>query len=174
MRGRGFESLMSEALGRGRADLETRSLALRRAGLWPSGRGRYGPALDRDALAAGLLAHFAASKPSHAVTACVAFGDLVEQVTLGRRLVKVLSSLLMEPEEARAVRFVLLNRTRLSAQIVLRDGTSRLFLPKSVEDEATHAAFDGAGEAGLISGALLERLALDARASETSLSPQEA
>jgi hypothetical protein len=174
MRGRGFESLMGEALGRGRADLETRSLALRRAGLWPSGRGRYGPALDRDALAGGLLAHFGASKPSHAVTACVAFGDLVEQVTLGRRLVKVLASLLMEPEEARGVRFVLLNRTRLSAQIVLRDGASRLFLPKTAEDEPIRTAFDGAGEAGIISGALLERLALEARASDTTLAPQEA
>jgi len=174
MRGRGFESLMGEALGRGRADLETRSLALRRAALWPAGRGRYGPTLDRDALAAGLLAHFGASKPSHAVAACLAFGDLVEQVTLGRRLVKVLASLLLEPEEARGVRFVLLNRTRLSAQIVLRDGTSRLFLPKTVEGEPERAAFDGAGEAGIIAGDLMTQLALDAQATETDLSPQDA
>ena len=174
MRGRGFETLMGEALGRGRADLETRSLALRRAGLWPSGRGRYGPTLDRDAIAAGLLAHFGASKPSHAVTACVAFGDLVEQVTLGRRLVKVLASLLFEPEEAHGVRFVLLNRTRLSAQIVLRDGTSRLFLPKTMEDEPARAAFDGAGEAGIIAGDLLAELARDARENETTPAPQDA
>jgi hypothetical protein len=167
MRGRGFETLMGEALARGRGDLETRSLALRRAGLWPAGRGRYAPPLDRDALASGLLAHFGAAKPSHAVSACLAFGDLVEQVTLGRRLVKVLASLLAETEEADGVRLVVLNRTRPSAQILLRDGASRLFLPKSADEAQSGAGFDGAGEAGLISGELLRALARDAQSCVT-------
>ena len=161
MRGRGFESLMGAALARGRGDLETRSLALRDAGLWPKGRGRYGPQLDRDALACGLLAHFGAAKPSRAVEACMAFGELVEQVTLGRRLVKVLASLLADPDKAGGVRLVILNRTRISAQIVLRDGASRLFSPKNAEA----SAFDAAGEAGIIDGELLRALALEARES---------
>lgn len=163
MRGRAFESMIGAALARGRGDLETRSLALRRAGLWPSGRGRYGPALTREALAAGLLAHFGAAKPSQAAPACMAFGDLVEQVVLGRRFVKVLASLLSSPMEAQGVQMILLNRTQLSAQIVTRDGRTRLFLPKSVDAPAPEPSTPCAGEAGIIGGDMLLALAQDAQ-----------
>ena len=163
MRGRAFEQMIGAALARGRGDVETRSLALRRAGLWPGGRGRYGPDLSREAMAAGLLAHFGAAKPSQATSACIAFGDLVEQITLGRRLIKVLSSALSDPREAENVQMILLNRTQLSAQFVLRDGRMRLFLPKSVSEPDVSISFACAGEAGIIGGDMLLMLANQAQ-----------
>lgn len=168
MRGRGFEAMVGAALARGRGDLETRSLALRRAGLWPSGRGRYGPDLTRDAMAAGLLAHFGAAKPSHAAPACLVFGELVEQVVLGRRLIKVLSSILSSQEEAGSVHMIVLNRTQSSAQIVLRDGRTRLFLPKSFDAPAPgqNQPVPCAGEAGIIGGDMLLALAQEGERQE--------
>jgi hypothetical protein len=172
MRGRAFEHMIGAALARGRGDVETRSLALRRAGLWPSGRGRYGPELSRDAIAAGLLAHFGAAKPSQATPASIAFGELVEQVTLGRRLIKVLSSVLSDPGEAQGVQMILLNRTQLSAQIVLRDGRTRLFLPKSASEPDAPVSFACAGEAGIIGGDMLLALASQAQGAGPSDAPQ--
>ncbi len=172
MRGRAFEHMIGEALARGRGDVETRSLALRRNGLWPSGRGRYGPDLSCDAMAAGLLAHFGAAKPSQATSASIAFGELVEHVTLGRRLIKVLSSVLSDPREAESVQMILLNRTQLSAQIVLRDGRTRLFLPKSASEPDAQQSFACAGEAGIIGGEMLLALAGEAQGAGLNVDPQ--
>ena len=174
MRGRAFESMIGATLARGRGDLETRSLALRRAGLWPGGRGRYGPELTQEAIAAGLLAHFGAAKPSQAAPACLAFGDLVEQVVLGRRLVKVLASLLSSSSQAQGVQMILLNRTQISAQIVMRDGRTRLFMSKSVDTPAPEQSTPCAGEAGIIGGEMLLALAHEAESRPRVEEPADA
>ncbi|MDB5570433.1 MAG: hypothetical protein JWN93_1616 [Hyphomicrobiales bacterium] len=160
MRGRAFETLIGACLNRGRADVEARSAALRRAGLWPSGRGRYAPPIGPEGVAAGLLAHLGAAKPSQAVGACQSFSNLVEQVTLGRRLVKVLANIVADPAQAAGVRMILFNRIGPSAQIVSRDGSSRRFELKAPDAaSAPDVAPALAGEAGFLSGELLLRLA---------------
>ncbi len=159
MRGRSFEQMIAACLNRGRADAEARSAALRRAGLWPSGRGRYAPLIGAEGVAAGLLGHLGAAKPSQAVAASTLFSNLVEQVTLGRRFVKVLANLIADPSHAAGVQMILLNRVGPSAQIIGRDGSTRHFARQADDESAAAPTPVMAGEAGFISGELLLLLA---------------